>query len=59
MNNFFINITKDLELKGDYSSNVNTLEDVLIVFNAHPSVERIKRSIEIIFKIWCEKKFKT
>ena len=29
MNNFFINITKDLELKEDNSSNANTLEGVL------------------------------
>ena len=40
MNNFFINITKDLALKKDNSCNINTLEDVLKVFNTHPSVER-------------------
>ena len=34
MNNFFINIIKDLELKENNSSNGDTLEDVLKVFNA-------------------------
>ena len=29
MNNFFINITKDLELKEGNSCNVNTLKNVL------------------------------
>ena len=47
MNNFFINITKDLELKEDNSSNANILEDVLKAFNSHPSVERISRNIKI------------
>ena len=47
MKNFFINITKDLELKEDNSSNKNTLEDLLNVFNAHPNIERIRRNIEI------------
>ena len=47
MNNFFIKITKDLELKEDNSSNANILEDVLKVFNSHPSVERIRRNIKI------------
>ena len=47
MNNFFINITKDLELKEGNSNNANTLEDGLKVFNAHPSVERISRNIKI------------
>ena len=51
MNNFFINITKDLELKKDNSSIANTIEDVLKVFNAHPSVEKIRRNIEINEKI--------
>ena len=40
MNNFFINITKDLELKEDNSRNAYTLEDMLKVFNTHQSVER-------------------
>ena len=47
MYNFFINVTKDLELDEDDSSNANTSEDVLRVFNAHRSVERIRRNIEI------------
>ena len=47
MYNFFINVTKDLELEEDDSSNANTSEDVLRVFNAHRSVERIRRNIEI------------
>ena len=40
MNNFFINITKDLELKEDNRRNAYTLEDMLKVFNTHQSVER-------------------
>ena len=47
MSNFFINITKDLELEEDNSSNANILEDVLKVFNSHPNVERISRNIKI------------
>ena len=51
MNNFFINITKDLELNEDNSRNVNTLEDVLNVFNTHQSVERnIKISEKFSFQ---------
>ena len=44
---FFINITKDLELKEDNSSNANILEDVLKVFNSHPIAERISRNVKI------------
>ena len=47
MYNFFINVTKDLELEGDDSSNANTSVDVLKAFKAHTSVERIRRNIEI------------
>ena len=47
MDNFFINITKNLDLKEGNSSNANSLENVLNVFNVHPSVQRVKRSIEI------------
>ena len=47
MSNFFINITKDLELEEDNSSNANILEDVPKVFNSHPNVERISRNIKI------------
>ena len=46
MNSFFINITKGLELKEDYESNANTLEDVVDAFNSHPSIERIKRTVK-------------
>ena len=52
MNYFFINITKDLELKEENSSNAATLKDVLKLFDAHPSVGRIQRSIEINEKIF-------
>ena len=44
---FLYYITKDLEKKEDNSSNANTLKDVLKVFNAYPSVRRIRRNIEI------------
>ena len=44
---FFINITKDLELKEDNSSNGNILEDVLKVFNSQPIAERISRNVKI------------
>ena len=37
MNSFFINITKDVELKKYNESSANTLEDVLDAFNSHPS----------------------
>ena len=47
MSNFFINITKDLELEEDNSSNANILEDVLKVFNSHPIAERISRNVKI------------
>ena len=43
MSNVSITITKDLELKEDNSSNANTLK----MFNAHPSVEKIRRNIKI------------
>ena len=43
---FLYYITKDLEQKEDNSSNANTLKDVLKVFNAYPSVRRIRRNIE-------------
>ena len=47
MSNFFINITKDLGLDEDNSSNASTFEDVQKVISAHPSVESIGRNIEI------------
>ena len=45
MNNFFINTTKDFKLKEDNSS--NAFGNVLKVFNAYPSVDRINGNIEI------------
>ena len=36
MNNFFINITKDLELKKDSKSKLNNLRDVIKAFESHP-----------------------
>ena len=46
MNNFFTNIAKGLELKENNEINANTLEDVLDAFNSHPSIERIRRTVE-------------
>ena len=45
MNNFFISITKDLELKKYSSGKLNNLEDILKVFESHPSIEKIKKAI--------------
>ena len=46
MNNFFINITKDLELKKDSKSKLNNLRDVIKAFESHPQVlEKIKKVI--------------
>ena len=36
MNNFFINITKDLELKKDSKSKLNNLRDVIKALESHP-----------------------
>ena len=35
MNNFFINITKDLKLKKDSKGKLNNLEDTLKAFQSH------------------------
>ena len=45
MNNFFISITKDLELKKYSNGKLNNLEDILKVFESHPSIEKIKKAI--------------
>ena len=46
MNNFFINITKDLEeLKKDSKGKLNNLEDIVKAFESHPSIEKIKKAI--------------
>ena len=41
MNNFFFNITKDLELKKDSKGKLNNLEDnILKAFESYPSVKK-------------------
>ena len=46
MNNFLINITKDLEeLKKDSKGKLNNLEDIVKAFESHPSIEKIKKAI--------------
>ena len=45
MNNFFINITKDLKLKKDSRSKLNNLGDIIKAFESHPSIEKIKKVI--------------
>ena len=42
VNNFFIDITKDLEPKKDGKGKLNNLEDILKAFESHPSIEKIK-----------------
>ena len=44
MCNFFINITKDLELKKDSKGKLNKLEDILKAFESHPSIEKNQKS---------------
>ena len=46
MNSFFIYITKGLELKEGNETNANTMEDVLDVFNSHPSTKTIRRTVK-------------
>ena len=50
MSNFFINITKDLELKKDSKGKLNNLEDILKAFESHPSIEKIKKAINFTEK---------
>ena len=45
MKNFFINITKDLELKKDSKGKRNSLEDIIKAFESHPSIEKIIKAI--------------
>ena len=45
MNNFFINITKGLEMKKDSKGKLNNLEDILKAFGSHQSIEKIKKAI--------------
>ena len=47
MNNFFVDITKDFELKKDSKGKLNNLEDILRAFESHPSIEKMKKDINI------------
>ena len=38
VNNFFIDITKDLEPKKDGKGKLNNLEDILKAFESHPRI---------------------
>ena len=40
MNNFFINITKDLELKKDSKGKRNNLEDIAEAFESHRALKK-------------------
>ena len=51
MNNFFINITKDLELKKDSKGKFNNLEDIRKAFGSHPGIENIKKAINTTEKL--------
>ena len=51
MNNFFINITKDLELKTDSKGELNNLKDILKAFGSHASIEKIKKAVNTIEKL--------
>ena len=46
MNNFFINITKDLEMKKDSEGKLNNLEDILKAIKSHPSIEKCIFSLD-------------
>ena len=48
MNNFFIKITKDLELKKDSKGKLSNLEDILKAFESHPSIEKIKKELILL-----------
>ena len=45
MNKFFINITKNIELKKNSKGKLNNLEDILNAFESHLSIEKIKKAI--------------
>ena len=51
MNNFFINITKDLKLKKDSKGKLNNLEDTLKAFQSHPNIEKTKKAINTTEKL--------
>ena len=46
MSNFFINITKDLEMKKDSEGKLNNLEDILKAIKSHPSIEKCIFSLD-------------
>ena len=46
MNKFFINITKSLKLKVDLDSPPITLNDILLKFIFHPSIDKITKTYE-------------
>ena len=46
MNNFYINIAKDLELKKDSKGKLNNLEDILKAYESRVSIEKIKKVIK-------------
>ena len=45
MNNFFINITKDLELKKGSKGKLNNLDDIFKAFESHSRIEKFKKAI--------------
>ena len=45
MNNFFINIAKDVELKKGSKGKLNNLEDIFKAFESHSRIEKIKKAI--------------
>ena len=46
MNNFYINIAKDLELKKDSKGKLNNLKDILKAYESRLSIEKIKKAIK-------------
>ena len=46
MNNFYINIAKDLELKKDSKGKLNNLEDIFKAYESCLSIEKIKKAIK-------------
>ena len=50
MNNFFINITKDWELKEDNNSNADTLEDVLKVLKVNQVFKELGEKLKLMKK---------
>ena len=51
MNNFFINVTKDLKLKKDSKGKLNNPEDTLKAFQSHPNIEKNKKAINTTEKL--------